>query len=435
VGRLSAALKTELLKQAPEVSILLKITVAGTVHRFSDAGGTFIADGAYHDEVLSWGGGPARGVTQKTNSLEITNWEVTLNDTEQEITKLLEGPLRHFVRGATAVVYLSSRNVASADWLTLNSGRVDTYGQSSLAAWTFQLSPNDLPLQRESIPKGKIRASDWPASALTVRDLPSPIIYGRISSANGTNDGAVPCHYVDSGGFRYLVAAGWLKSVDTVYKDGTPVPAADYAITHPVVNGRLYTLIDFVANQGASTITCDVQGYETVGDGTGTLITDPPTVLAHILHNWIYGDYRSGAWLTNTAPVDAASFAAATAFYSARGYEASGYFATKRTGLSVVNDFLRSFEQKAYWSTDGKIALFVEDFTAWSYVTDLVLPEDSIDGWQLAYPTTDLVDEVEARYAQTPTGGFTQTLSVKDLGTGEDALEPLELPNSGAAFL
>lgn len=426
-------MRAELVKLAPDVSILLKITVGSTVYRFSDQGASFVSDGSYYDDVLSWGGGPSRGVTQKTNSLELTNWEVTLNDTDQTITKLLEGPLRHSVRGSPAVVYLASRNVASADWLTLNTGRIDTFGQSSPLAWTFQISPNDLPLQRESVPKGKVTESDWPASALAVRGLRTPILYGRVSSANGANDGAIPCHYVDSGGFRYLVCAGWAKSVDTVYKDGVAVAASAYTITHPVVNGRLYTLIDFTATQGASSITCDAQGYETVGDGSGTLITDPPTVLAHLLHNWVYGDYRTGPWLTSTAPVDAASFA--TTFFSARGYEASAYIATKRTGLALVNDFLKSFEMRGYWSTDGKMALHVEDFTTWFYVTALVLPEDSIEGWSLVYPTTNLIDEVEAEYGQTPTGGSAQRLSVKDLGTGEQAPEPLELPNTRAAFL
>ena len=438
MGKLSVQMRAELTKPVPEVTFLLTITVPAVVQlKYSDVGAAYAGIGSYDAKVLSWGGGPARGVTLRNSSLELTNLEVTVDDTDQSLTTLLEGASRHLVRGSVAVIHVGSRNVASANWFVLYSGRVDTYGQSSPLTWTFQLSPNDLPLQRASVPKAKINVSDWPASRLDVRDKPAPILYGRVSSANGANDGAITCPYVDTGGFRYLVCAGWAKAVDTVYKDGTPVAAADYSITRPVVNGRTYTLIDFTATQGdTAVITCDAQGYETVGDGSGTLITDPPTILKHLLVNWIYGDYKTGAWLSDsTAPVDTTTFG--TTFFSARGYQSSVYISgTKKKGLEVVNDFLASFEAKAYWTADGKIALAVEDFTSWGYVTAYIVTEtDDCGGWSLVYPTANLVDEIEAQYGQTPTGGYQQKLSVKDLSTGEQAPESIDLPHSAAFFL
>jgi len=434
VGLLSASLKTELQKQNPEFAFLFEFTVGAITYRYSDMGRPAVA-GLYEAKVLSWGGSISRGVNLRENSLELSNVEIVLDDTDQALTTLLEGGSRHSVRGATATIYLASRNVAAANWLTVYAGRIETYSRPSPLMWSFQLSPLDLPLQRESVPKARISASDWPASALAVRDLPVPILYGRISSANGANNGAVPCHYVDSGGFRYLVAGGWLKAIDTVYKDGTPVAAADYTVTHPTVNGRVYTPIDFTATQGTSVITCDAQGYEATGDGTGTLITDPAAIGIHVLTNWIYGDYKAGAWLAaSTAPVDTTSWG--TTFFSDRGYQASLYISSaKRTGLAVVNDLLKSFEAKACWTTAGKIALKVEDFTSWAYVTDLILREDEMQGWSLGYPVGNLIDEVEAQYALTPTGGYQQTLKVKDLGTGENAPEALDLPYTSAVFL
>lgn len=434
MGLLSAALKAELKKKVPEVAFLFSFTVGGTTYRYSDAGRKS-ADGLYEPKVMSWGGAISRGVNLKDNTLELQNVQILLSDTDQTLTALLCGALGHSVRGAAAALVVASPNVAEADWFTLYSGRIDTFGQPSPLMWGFQLSPQDLPLRRESIPKPKISAADFPSSAIAVRDLPTPLLYGVVSSANGANDGAIPCHYVDSGGFRYLVCAGWAKAVDTVYKDGVPVAASAYTVTHPTINGRVYTLIDFTATQGTSTITCDAQGYESVGDGTGTLITDPATVAKHLLVNWIYGDYKAGPWLSDaTAPVDAASFA--TTFFSDRGYQASVYISTsKRRGLNVVNDILLSFEAKACWTTAGRIALKVEDFTSWAYVDDLVLHEDEISDYSMDYPTANLVDSIDAQYGQTPTGGYQQALAVKDLGTGESAPEAIELPYSPAFFL
>jgi hypothetical protein len=433
VGRYSAAMLAEMQKPAPDVAFLLALgPIAGVTYRFSDLGKT-TPDGTWEDSVISWGGGFDVGVNTEENVLDSQNVEILLQDKDQDITKLLMGAHRHSVRGATAVVYLASRQVSSADWLELYRGRIETYSQPSQLVWSFTLARQNLPLQRESIPKPKINLSDWSTAALEVRDLPVPIIYGRISSANGENNGAIPCYYVDSAGFRYLVCAGWAKAIDTVYKDGVPVTVADYAVTHPVVNGRVYTVIDFTATQGTSAITCDVQGYEAVGDGTGDLITDPAAVAQHLLVNWIFGDYKAGAWLSaSTAPVDTTSFA--TTFFSLREYQASVYIGAKRRGIDVFNDMLRSFEARACWTLNGKIAWKVEDFTAWSYAT-FVLREDELGGWSLQYPTSKLVDKIEAQYALTPTAGYTQKLSVKDLGTLEDAPEAIELPYSPAFVL
>lgn len=438
MGRLSAALRAELLQQSPDVAFLLAVTIAGTTYRWGaigEPGRIHSGTGLYEPRVISWGGSISRGVSLTETGLDLANdVEVLLDDTDRALTTILEGASRHSVRGATAVIYLASRNVSSGDWLTLYSGRVETYGQPSPLVWSVRLSPQDLPLRRESIPKVKILVSDWPTASLAVRDSPVPILYGRVSSSNGSNDGALTCFLVDSSGFRYLVCAGRAKAIDAVYKDGVIVSASNYTVTYPVVNGRTYTLIDFTSTQGSSAITCDAQGYDSVGDGTGTLLTDPAVVAKHLLVNWIYGDWMTGAWLSDsTAPVDTTSFG--TTFFSDRGYQASVYISTKRRGVDVLNDLLKSFEAKACWTPDGKIALKVEDFTAWSYATDLVLREDELGGWDLSYPVAQLVDRIEMKYASTPTAGYTQRLAVSDLGTGEQAPEEIELPYSPAFYL
>lgn len=434
MGRLSSALRTELERSPAAAYFLLSIVVGGTTYRWSDVGLIDSADGPYEARVLSWGGSLRRGVPQGDNGLDLSNdVEVTLDDTDQVLTTLLQGATRHSVRGASVTIKLASPNVAAGSWFTVFLGRVETYSQPAPLMWTLRFSPNDLPLRRESIPKARISASDWPSSSVDARELPVPILYGRISSSNGANNGAISCPLVDIADFRYLVCAGWAKSVDSVYKDGVLVAASQYAITHPVVNGRQYTLIDFTSTQGSSSITCDATGYESVGDGTGTLIEDPADIIEHALSNWVFGDYRSGAWLSSAAILDAASFA--TTFFSDRGYKGSVYLSTKRRGIDVLNDLLKSFEAKACWTPEGKIALKVEDVTSWSYVTDHVIREDEQASPSLTHPTAQLVDEVEAEWAATPTGGYTQTLKVKDLATGEEAPEEIQLPFSPAFFL
>jgi hypothetical protein len=239
---------------------------------------------------------------------------------------------------------------------------------------------------------------------------------------------------VDSTDYRYLVCVGYAKAIDAVYKDGVLVATSAYSVVRSIVNGRLYTLIDFTSTQGSSDITCDAQGYETVGDGTGSLIEDPPDMLKHLLDNFVYADYTSGTWLSGDAPVDTSSFA--TTFFSGRGYKASAYIAEKRKAIDIITDFLTSFEAKAYWTPDGEIALAVENFNAFSYETTNVLREGDLLNVQSSWPSADVVDEIRANYAYNPVlGDFGQQLRVIDRSTGEDAPEDLDLPYSPSFVL
>lgn len=435
MGLLSSALLTELRRRSPEIAWLFEFEVGGSSYRFSDASRPSAA-GLYDGRIVSWGGSLARGVDPFETLLAIPQGpSPTIEDSSRRLTTLLYGPLRHQVRRAPATITLASPNVDPGDWYSW-SYIIETTPQPSQLLWSFQLGLDALALKRDgALPKATISVSDWPAAPVEVRDLPMPILYGHISSENGANNGAVTCYLVDATGFRYLVCAGRALAIDTVYKDGVPVAASSYSISYPIVNGRQVTLIDFTATQGSSTITCDAQGYDTVGDGTGTLIEDPAAVIQHLLVNWIYGDWRSGPWLsTSSAPVDTTSFG--TTFFSDRGYKASVYIGgTKRQGLTILNELLKSFEARACWTPEGKIALVVEDFTSWSYATAQVLREKDCTDWSLLFPVAQIVDEIEARWAQTPTAGYTERLNVKDLGTGEGAPDEIELPYSPAHLL
>ena len=434
MGQLSTAMRTELQKGTGAVVFdVLELTISGTTYRYSTVGAALAGSGTYEAKLLSRGE-VARSRQLRYASMEFPTVDVILDDSDQAFARIVEGSTAYAVRGSTAVLKLASPNVASANWFTLFSGRIEALAQPSQLAWQITLAPNHLPLQRESVPKGVISVSDFPSSALSVRDSPLPIIYGRVSSANGANNGAVSCPYVDSAGYRYLVCAGAAKAVDTVYVSGTPTAASNYAVTRPVINGRTFTLIDFTSSQGAATITADVQGYETVGDGSGALITDPPTILAHLLTNWVYGDYRTGAWASTASVIDTTSFG--TTFYSDRGAQMSLYLATKRRGGDVINDFCGSFEAKVHWMNSGKIALGIEDPTAWAYVTDYIVREDDPNAeWTWRQATDNLVDSVSAQWLQTPTGGYQQQLRVANLRTGEQAPEQIQLPFSPAFVL
>jgi hypothetical protein len=189
-----------------------------------------------------------------------------------------------------------------------------------------------------------------------------------------TSEGMIKAFKVDSVNFKYLLSLGYLKSVDAVYSDKVrKTVTSDYTITNPIVNGKQFTLIEFVADQADNEITADVKGYETLGDGTGTLIDDPVDQLKHLLVNFVWGDYSSGAWLPDvSAPIDTVRFTETKQFLAALNFEGSrNIYDTQRKGIQALNEWLDNHRVKGFWAKPGKLAIRPDDFrTTNTYIDD-----------------------------------------------------------------
>jgi hypothetical protein len=431
MGNLNASMLAELQRASPSVLFLLRLDLPSGARYYSEPGGLVSGTGLYEPRVLTWG--PiSKSTNYRQSTLELPSTEVVLDDTDGDLSRRWLGSEGRTMRGSTATIYLASPNVAAANWYTAFVGRIDSMYQPAPLTWSVQLASLDLPLRRETMPRAVISLGDWPNADRSELSKPIPIIYGTVSSAQMTELGAVKCLYVDRTGFRYVVCAGIAKSVVAVFSDGVrKTLTTDYTVTNPVVNGRVYTVVDFVADQGTKPITADVKGMESVGDGSGTLISNPADVLAHVLNNWVYSDYRSGAW-SSTAMVETTRLAALSSYFSARGVEASVHIGSKTTGISFISQFLESYQLKAWWEAD-KIALGVDDPTDFS--APYVLRSDEVDGWRLQFPTADAIDRIDASYAYFDSdSSYRQYLTVQDLQTGEGAPESLDLRYS-AAFI
>lgn len=429
MGLMSANLKAALRRPGAAPVWLVDLALPGGTKRFAVGGAASATSGHYDGRVLSLGSF-GRGVSERLSSLEIYSTEVSVSDSDDALSMVLEGASGNAFRNSAATIRLGEASLAQADWLTCYSGRLDSYGQSAPKTWTLSLRPNDLPLQRDSVPKGIITASDWPRVSKDVEGKRYPIIFGKHDSVSASNQGAVPCLLVDSLLFKYVVGVGALKAVDRVYVDGVPV--AGWTASTVTVNGRLLTIVTFTATQGTATITADVQGLTTVSDGSGTLIEDPPTVLKYLLVQFVYNDWKAGAWLADsTAPIDTTTFG--ITYFSQRGAKASMRLAEKRQGLSAVNECLSSWEAKAFWTTAGKIALKVEDPTSFAYADDPFLRAEDESSWSSRYPTADLIDRLVADWLpDASAGGYRQSLEVRDVSLTEEAPDALDLPWSPA---
>jgi hypothetical protein len=155
--------------------------------------------------------------------------------------------------------------------------------------------------------------------------------------------------------------AGWTAKFVTPYRDRRSSAYGD---------DRRYTLIyglitdpDAIAcADGTSTLAIAVQGIETLGDGSGTLITDRFLQYRHFMINYVahqsQQSYMSGTWLTNpeydlangpVPVVDEASFTACAAIAVARlptdGYLGAAIIGAKAGDRATIRKWIADWNR------------------------------------------------------------------------------------------
>jgi hypothetical protein len=251
---------------------------------------------------------------------------------------------------------------------------------------------------------GVLEAAVGGASTLVTVGLPIPVIYGNITDQIGGEPGVGQAIGVyagievlpDAQQYHVFIVCGHaVKAITGIYTEngttgvgtnpassvgdlasaaaagaGGPWVVPGYgnwdaifgggAPTYRDINGRRYTIVygkvgnrpaDVAAgyydptDRAANPIAFNVQGVETVGDGTGTLITDGFQQYLHVLRNFIMGDYQGGNWpedgpTWSTSPaieiLNDDSFTAAAAIRAAQF--AGGYVGAFMMGANGVRE-------------------------------------------------------------------------------------------------
>jgi hypothetical protein len=440
-GLLSSAMLTELRANGKTVVPILRLYFTAGTRSYSDVGMASATLGTIYGKVIEWGA-LERSVSDRDNQLTLNTATVQIEDTDASFSSLLEDANAGTMRGTRAVILLTSPNVAPADWATLFDGYLANWSMTGLFQWTLEISPKDQPLMNPSFPKTPILAIDWPSVGdRTLYGEYVPIIYGIHDSRGSSDTGMVPTLYVDRLGFRYLVAQGWV-TVDRVYVDGIQA-SSGFTITRPTINGRLFTLIDFTADQVDAEITADVQGYESVGDGSGTLLTGVDC-LKHCLVNFVYGDYQGGNWASvGTVPINTTSFTTAQSFLTDMGWQkVSRRYGgeSKTSGMELIGDICKSLQLMAFFTRAGLISVAADDHrttTLW-YDEPRWLRYDQYevgDSFRLDYDRDSIIDRLSIQYIYSEADGkFVQTLEVRDFSLTEENADELLLTWSSASL-
>lgn len=319
----------------------------------------------------------------------------------------LEGSLATFKLGMVAEAG------PYADWFTTYSGYLDSYESLGGGRWALNFEPRTSALS--SWVGQKLSEQDWSNLPEASVDANVPIVYGLWDSSGGTQQGRVTAILTNAATYEYVIAFGALKSVDVVWSGTTrKTVTTDYAVSYAVKGGKTYTLITFVADQGTAVIKADVHGYETVGDGTGTLIDDPADAIKHLIVNFGFNT-PTGTWASDsTAPVNVASFAAAKAWVAGRAggadYKASRLITEPVVLMNECEDWARDMRIPLHFTWGGTLCAYLDD----PHTTAAVSSD-----WLLRYPED---------YAETPQWAWsgdgrvkTVRVAVGDKGTGASA--------------
>lgn len=425
---------------SPEIFVAMDLTLPGGTKKYSNVGLVSTVHGQYDARVESFGMIP-REVSENSNNLsDSVEMSVVISDTDREFAREV-ATHKGNIRGSAVTIRLHSPNVSDDDAFTAFVGVLDGYSQPEPMKWEIRLRPDDWPLRRVKVPRTSITLADWPAAASNAQGQYLGPVYG-VHDSNGSGEfGAIPALLIDKAAFKYawMLGAG---SVQAAYADGIVVSEAEWTASTETKNGKLWSVVTFDADQGDAEITLDVEGITTEPDGSGTLITNPVEQIKHFIVNFVWNDWRSGAYYEeSTAPLSTVYLNLTADFLSALGHEGSKRFAGEEPEAAIdkLNEWLDSHEIKAFWRNNGQLAIrpIADHRTQRLYFNTQVLKGSELaESFARLFDTTNVVQKVSGQYIYNEAAGkFLQVLEVSDLSVADDVTVTRTLPWSADRIL
>lgn len=383
--------------------------------------------GSYADGVIRWSRTSRQRSDSGSGSVPASTISADIQDVDGALSRVLTGEYQDEAVGATFVCRLAERSLSEDKWWTFFAGVLAEAEPQGQRSWTLRARTDDRAFEKYST--FPLKQSEFPDGDPSVWGKEAPAIYGRHESFGSTNGGMVPALLVDKTRNRYLLSRWRLKDVPRVYVAGSP-QSSGYSVEHLVHFGRLYTFLTFTENKGASPVTADVHGYETVGDGSGTLIENPAEQIAHALTHSVLSRHSFGDWPAQDARIDSAYLTAAAAFFTRKGMKGSVYVSDKMIGHALLAQWMKTWDAVAFWSTDGKLRFAVDEHVVDVY-PDEVFRQNSHDvqGSFRQPQERDVLGSVKVSFVHSATtGNYINFLDVRNPSSVEqDAEDSLEM--------
>jgi hypothetical protein len=443
-GNVDPLMLAELQQETPQVCWGLELYLPGGTERYAFQDVSSETRGLFRGQITQWGDIESGGSVDHQLVLPSLG-DTTIEDLDKRFSNRIAIYGAAALRGSRAVATMMSPRVPESAYFTAFDGFLRTWSKAGHGLLTLSFDAKTKALTSK-FPKIPLLASDFPNVAdrsLYGGHWPR-LLYGFHDSRGSTDAGMIPCPFVDKLRNWSLVSLGWTNPV-RVHKNKVLRPTSEYTVLHPLIGGRLYTLIQWVAPLATTdVVTADVIGYEDAGDGSGALLTGV-NALKHLVVNQLYGDWQGGASLADaSAPVSTAHFAAVQSWLVSQGWaRVSGRYGGDRqtTGLDAINEFAQGRVFPTF-TWDSKLAVAVDDHHATALHHDgagLVRWDLDLVGAQpfaLNWDDSRLFDRVSFSYVYSEEkGGYAQTGEVRDLSAADEAAGSLQLPWSHASYV
>jgi hypothetical protein len=346
----------------------------GNVPHLSDVEASDEDLGAVQAVIRRWPRGLLLGFDPSCYRLPLPSYEIDAEDPEGALAAILTGATGRAAYNTRVRIRLGHLAVTSAMWPTVWRGILADWGSPEQNVLRL-VCRHDSGWLEAPLAKHRVRAGDFPHAHLSARGAVLPVAVGTFDARATTGTGAVPCLYLDTRSTERLFAPqlGVAHAIPRVYLNGTLAEeATDYDLAAETIAGFDFRTIRWLSDPGADPeVWCDLTGLEDVGDGSGRPIQTLAHQLRHLLVNFGFSDWRSGAWTDPaTAPLNLGTWEDVGHELAAnrmrpRG-RANNWTQGRRTALLVDTDAraLDVLNRAAlgagfypYWDEEGRLAV------------------------------------------------------------------------------
>lgn len=403
-NRFSANFRTEVQTGKDPIPVL-ELVIDGTTYRYSDVAAASVSRGMYKPQVVTWGT-LSYGASDRSNRLQAPALDVTISDTDNELSHLFMGSAARSAIGSTATIYLTYPGLAFVDWFTLFTGQISSRTYEDAHIWRLGLRLDDSAIASRTgdivVPTVEQGAFDTaPERGL---GKPIPIVYGTYVYSYSTNGikAGIECTPCSTNGdpsdgtapYRYVVCVGHVRHINYIFTDAaTPTATVGVKGTNwfwTERGGRYYTEVGFTSTQEDNEpVYCTPIGLSTSGEGTTTPATEvvnPASIIEHLLTNFVFNKWTKGDWYdpSTDAPIDTASITTLENFFADRG-DSSGnvsddegsLYTTGGSALSLLNTWCKEYFAACWWNEVGDLQFGLRN----PYDSDIYLDNNTPANW------------------------------------------------------
>jgi hypothetical protein len=229
-----------------------------------------------------------------------------------------------------------------------------------LSGWDCTITATDkTPTRLKPLPRSLVTLEQFPRAPQASLGALLPVVVGRVESSAGALSGVL----VDTANHGTWALVGHASRrilqvyVGGVLRDPAEYTVQTYASSAPDSQGQVlrYTSVSPLVAWGMEAdVRVNLEGFESVGDGTGVLLENPADVLQTLLR-------RPEFWGLSESELDLGSFESARAIYEARGYRCAGVIpfsgSSQESAEAVISQLMLSSASDFYWSRDGKFRI------------------------------------------------------------------------------